>query len=69
MMRVTYEWVFAVPFYIDFYFCLVFFLICILVCFLPRHIFMEEDVSCESASDKLQIIADAFPCYLGSMLV
>jgi len=35
----------------------------VLVCFLPRRIFMEEDVSCESAGDKLQIIADAFPCY------
>ena len=53
---------------IDFYFCLVVFCNCILVCFLPRRIFMEEDVSCESAGDKLQIIADAFPCYLGLCL-
>ena len=26
---------------------------------------MEEDVSCESAWDKLQIIADAFPILFG----
>ena len=29
---------------------------------------MEEDLSCESAWNKLQKIADTFPCYLGSML-
>ena len=54
---------------IIFHICLVIFYICILVCFLPRNISMEEDVSCESAWDKLQNIADTFPRYLGSMLV
>ena len=36
-------------FYLNFHFCLVTFCICILVCFLPRNMFMQEDVSCESA--------------------
>ena len=40
-------------FSISFYFCLVISYkgigICILVCFLTRNIFMEADVSCESA--------------------
>ena len=54
--------------YINFHFCLVIFYICILVCFLPRNISMEEDLSRESAGNKLLKIADTFPCYLGSML-
>ena len=57
--------------FLDFHFCLVIFyiIICILVCFWPRNISTEEDLSCESAWNKLQKIADTFPCYLGSMLV
>ena len=55
--------------YINFYFCLVICCICIVACFLPRNISMEEDASCESAWNKVQKIADTFPCYLGSMLV
>ena len=57
--------------YIIFYLCLVvfFFCICILVCFLTRNLSIEEDVSCESASNKLQKIADTFPFYLGFMPV
>ena len=40
----------------------VIFYICILVCFLPRNI---EDVSCESAWDKLQNIVDIFRAIWG----
>ena len=47
----------------------VYILYLILVCFLPRNISMEEGLSCESARNKSQKIADTFPCYLGSMLV
>ena len=36
-------------YFFNFHFCLVIFYICILVCLLPRNIFMEEDLSCESA--------------------
>ena len=43
--------------------------ICILVCFLPRNKSMEVDLSCESAWNKSQKLADTFPSYLGSMLV
>ena len=56
-------------FYINFHFCLVILYIWILVCFLPRNISMEADLSCESAWNKLQKLADTFPYYLGSMLV
>ena len=37
--------------------------------FVSRNISMEEDLSCESAWNKWQTIADTFPFYLGSMLV
>ena len=49
-------------------FCLVFF-ICVFWFVSCPEFFLEEDVSCESASNKLQKIADTFPCYLGPMLV
>ena len=38
---------------------------CILVCFLTRNISMEEDVSCESAWNKLQKIADTLSMLFG----
>ena len=49
-------------FLFGFFLCVFWFVSC------PK-ISLEEDVSCESASNKLQKIADTFPCYLGSMLV
>ena len=54
--------------YINFHFCLViFYLYLYFGLFLARNISIEKDLSCESAWNKLQKIADTIPCYLGPM--
>ena len=57
----------SIIFYIYFYLVIFPFVFWFVSC--PEIFLSKKMFSCESASNKWQILADAFPCYLGSMLV